>query len=417
MSDQNNMIQLQNITTLQLIGDIGLLRGSLNILIQSMKLLSESFKVGIGAQLKASRLQEKGISSVFAIKVFVKGFDKIFTKFDGLDFSSIGGGGGSGKQSKSGFSGTLLKDMPNVIKSLKDTFKNNKNTLKQGAFQALGKGFTPKARLQGIGKIMKSPISGAVNRTKETFKQGAFETFGKGFTPKARLGGIGKMIKAPISGALGGGVAKGIGGAMMGGISSLGPQMLALSLVMKPIGALLEGIMEPLEPITDLFGAVGEILGTLLIPIVNDIMKVFMPLLPILIDVVKALNPVIAIMMLPLTLLGNTMQIVGPAIGVLSGWIADLMGGLTDVIDFGKGFLSDLSLNIGGTISSWGADVGSKFSGWGQKLVDNTNASKTQSDLIKQQMEKESTGIQIIMDDSNEIAGDGSGKDNMRFNP
>jgi len=58
-----------------------------------------------------------------------------------------------------------------------------------------------------------------------------------------------------------------------------------------------------------------------------------LPILPILVDVIKALMPVIDFLILPLTWLGNMMQVLGPIIGIFSNYIADLFGMFQPLID------------------------------------------------------------------------------------
>ncbi len=162
-----------------------------------------------------------------------------------------------------------------------------------------------------------------------------FKDFGKTFKTQLGLGQVGGMTSklgaGPgklLGGLMGGfkGATIGMGGAMMGGLKMLGPQMLALSLVMKPIGALLNGFLEPLDMITDIFGAFGEILGILLLPIMLELNKILLPLMPLLMSIVQALLPVIQILVFPLTLLAGIMQILVP---IVTGFV-NALGTITN---------------------------------------------------------------------------------------
>ena len=257
----------------------------------------------------------------------------------------------------------------------------------------------------------------------------------QGFSLKNKLkSGFNSAMALP---KLAGGVAKGVGSSMLTKAAALGPQMLALALVMKPVGALLEGIMEPLEPITELFGAVGQILGVLLVPIVNQIMRILLPILPILVDVIRMLLPVINFLILPLTFLGNLMQGLGPIIGMVTGVVAtlfeafqpliDMLGenkGMMKLLEVAMAILSPIMTIVGGfveilsgwitTLVNWIQDLADKISNaFGNPLDSLVNALNGNKDAVDENTaEKRESGI--LEDDFNTDEF-GNGKNNMRF--
>jgi phage-related protein len=157
---------------------------------------------------------------------------------------------------------------------------------------------------------------------------------------EARFGGIGKVFGAARGGfsglrsALKPKALLGAGKSMIGaGLTALGPQMLALTLVMKPLSALLEGLMEPLEPLIDIFGMVGQILGLLLVPIVQSLMEVLLPFMPLLTEIVVGLMPLIRIAVIPLTLMGKLLQFFIPVLTAFMNILNSLFAWVTSFLD------------------------------------------------------------------------------------
>jgi hypothetical protein len=184
------------------------------------------------------------------------------------------------------------------------------------------------------------------------------------------LGGIKGGI-SPISGAVGG-----LGKSFAKGLSTLGPQMLALTLVMKPIQALLSALLEPLDPIIDIFGTVGDILGLLLVPIVNSLMQVLIPILPGLLQMVNILSPIISALVLPLTLLGQAMQAVGPIMQALTSPIEGLSIKLQGLVD-----------NITGIGAGIAEKIKSPFEDLRTAILDNTSAVNKNTETVDFQQE------------------------------
>jgi hypothetical protein len=79
-------------------------------------------------------------------------------------------------------------------------------------------------------------------------------------------------------------------------IGAMGPQMAAMSLVMQPVMAFLEGFLSPFEFLGDMFGAFGEILGMMFLPIVQMLVPMMAEWIPILMQIALALQPVIEFM-------------------------------------------------------------------------------------------------------------------------
>lgn len=203
-----------------------------------------------------------------------------------------------------------------------------------------------------------------------------------GKLPSPRMAGLKAGLKSAPS------VLGGLGKSMMGGMASLGPQMLALTLVMKPLSALMEGIMEPLEPLIDLFGMVGEVIGLLLVPIVQALMEALLPIMPMLIAIVMALMPLIKASMIPLMLLGDVMTATMPILTGIIGMIGDFISFLNPIIDFVTGFADILSGGFGNFVTT----LFDSLRNWAQGLVDDFGnwISRTFDDFVD--------GISDIMD-------------------
>lgn len=166
----------------------------------------------------------------------------------------------------------------------------------------------------------------------ESFKGiGQRYEFGRTTAGMAGKGGIGQLVGGVKSAIAP--IGKGIVSAFAGGFSILAPQLLALTLIMKPISALLEGILGPLDPIIELAGAIGQILGMLLVPIVSKIMSTLMPLLPILINVVKMFFPIIDAILLPLSLMAFGINLIAPYLNGIIYSISWLVGQIANIVN------------------------------------------------------------------------------------
>ncbi|MHA1748391.1 MAG: hypothetical protein ACTSYF_07065 [Promethearchaeota archaeon] len=90
------------------------------------------------------------------------------------------------------------------------------------------------------------------------------DSFGAGDWKKG-IGGMLKMIPKSMMG-----LNKPI--KMMGAqFAAMGPQMMLLAIVIKPVMALLEGLLAPMKPITDAMGMLGQMLGMIIMPITLEI--------------------------------------------------------------------------------------------------------------------------------------------------
>lgn len=118
--------------------------------------------------------------------------------------------------------------------------------------------------------------------------------------------------------------------------AALGPQMLALTLVIKPLSALLQGLLEPLEPIIDIFGAVGDILGLLLVPVVTAVMKILLPILPALTDIVVSLLPLIDLVLLALIPIIFAIEFITAIISQIIEFFSGFLDEIRDIVEDAK---------------------------------------------------------------------------------
>lgn len=119
-----------------------------------------------------------------------------------------------------------------------------------------------------------------------------------------------------------------------GGLPSIGP-MMKLYFLIKPLMELIKGLMEPLDPLMDIIGALGSILGLLLVPIIEPIVGLLIPMIPILIAGISVVTPMLKLLFLPITYLGAVLTLTTPylekILGVI-GWLTSWVGALVDWI-------------------------------------------------------------------------------------
>jgi hypothetical protein len=139
-----------------------------------------------------------------------------------------------------------------------DVFSDMKDKLKN-----FGEAFT------NIIKPMVSPI--------ENYKFGRDE--GKGGVK----GGLRNMFAAPTK-------ALQPLGAALGPMAAMGPQMLLLMIVIKPLMAILQGLLEPFEPLMDVFTLMGELLGLIIVPVVNQITQALLFMMSGTVDLIPLLQ-------------------------------------------------------------------------------------------------------------------------------
>ena len=299
MSEQTDLkeaTQLQVLASLQLVDAFSGISSSLKRMTNYTRAIAVGFKNLTKVFRGLIGVAESLISSFGYLKGTLKNdFKDIKKPFVGLaayiDNQIIKGGGGA-----------VMGAPPKTIAPF-GSMKAIKEAFAKSALSEMFKGVGDIFKQSATGKLV-----GGVGKIGE--KIGGTRVGGAIGKVGGLLGkGLGKLMGPTTKGILGG-ATKGLGK----GLAMLGPQMLAMTLIMKPISALLEGLLEPLEPLIDLFGMVGEILGMLLVPIVDALMKVLMPFIPLLMEIVMALMPLIEMAMIPLLTLAYLLTSIMPYI-------------------------------------------------------------------------------------------------------
>ena len=77
------------------------------------------------------------------------------------------------------------------------------------------------------------------------------------------------------------------------GLKSNAKAQLKQAIVQRPLNALMGNLIEPLEPLTDIVGGVGSIIGAGLTPIMTEFYKFLIPILPAIQKGMEALKPAI----------------------------------------------------------------------------------------------------------------------------
>jgi len=173
----------------------------------------------------------------------------------------------------------------------------------------------------------------------QSTKAGVQSGFGGGGGLLGAISGIGSAFSTfrgnnPIKGGLGK-QAGNMAAPFMGALSTMGPQFAMMAIVMAPVQALLEGLFEPFEMITDIFGAYGSILGQMFLPILQAFQPILLSFLPILSAIAPLFGQLIMLVFQFMTPLGLLMPLITalmtyitPIITGISGFITDLMVGL-----------------------------------------------------------------------------------------
>ena len=140
------------------------------------------------------------------------------------------------------------------------------------------------------------------------------------------------------------------------GFKSLGPQMMMMALVTKPLTAFFEGLFAPLEIFSTYFGAFGTILSQALMPAILMWVPVLNALIPVIVQLTNAAIPLINLGLIPMMILLNVAVI--PA---LTG-LATLLTGLSNALEP----LNRTVQNVTNTIQNFGSGVSDFFSGDGK---------------------------------------------------
>jgi phage-related protein len=159
-------------------------------------------------------------------------------------------------------------------------------------------------------------------------------------------------------------------GAISKEFTKIGGQMLKAQIITAPMQAFWTGFLEPLEPLQDIFGMIGEMLGTMLIPGMNDFMEAIMPIMPIFKDIAKELQPFFKDLF---KALGEAFATILPVLGDLAKiFIPLLVAGLNLIITPISAVLKLITGKISAEefIASIGKAIGDAFKAIGKFFLD-----------------------------------------------
>ena len=257
MSEQMNMISVMN-------GLLANLNTGFTVLVRAINQMTAMLsKILLKPQGMETFLGGTGRALGMPTQLLFSGVDNIISDFETkllapLEAVAIQAqssikavSGSSGGKVSGPFSthGSLLGNPAEILKSMIPATMRGIGTMAKSGYTAAGGGGTGVwgGMVEGSGKLL--------DNMKAMFK-----------------GGLGNTAKAQ---------AKSVAQPFIGALSSLGPQMAMMAIVMAPVQALLEGLFEPFEMITDIFGAYGSILGQMFIPILMAIQPILLSMLPI----------------------------------------------------------------------------------------------------------------------------------------
>jgi len=188
-------------------------------------------------------------------------------------------------------------------------------------------------------------------------------------------------------------------GAMKTQFASLGPQAMLAAVALQPIQELLTGLLEPLEPITDIFGTFGTLLSQMFLPVMNLITPFLVTLMPIFDALGVALAPLVTLFFqfsgiglliaiiqpfIPLitllaTLFSQLMTAISPLLGLIGGLFGILIDlGITALITGIVGAIGNLGINMN-SIMTWFTNLSNAISAFVDKIVGWFNTIKGQS--------------------------------------
>lgn len=96
--------------------------------------------------------------------------------------------------------------------------------------------------------------------------------------------------------------------------------MAKQAIIQRPMAALMTNLMEPFEPLTEIMGGVGSIIGAGLTPIMTEFYKFLLPMLPA---------------------LQKGMELIAPALEAVGGAVGESLGEGTDPIIWAMTHLAD----------------------------------------------------------------------------
>lgn len=261
-------LQMNGILAQQLITNKNLANGFIGLAKVSTYLMNSLTKFA-----KSLEMGFEAIFKVIAQKAPTSQFDKmdsLISSTEGVDSSMT----------------QLSRKTEEVAKSMGAVFKTNvkgEDEKPENDTETISMFDSFKENLKAMAPAFKQifqPLRSMIGNFKQGF-QGAEKVF------PDEAGGYGKALFKNIFSGLGGGLknvfkapfdvlkksTKGMKGGGLGGIASMlsmGPQMMLLMIALKPIMAILQGLLEPFEPLMDVFSLMGELLGLIIVPIVNE---------------------------------------------------------------------------------------------------------------------------------------------------
>lgn len=260
--------------------------------------------------------------------------------------------------------GALAKGMKNAV----DAFKlplSGEGGASQEKFANAISGFKElKAGMKDAFKtsVQENPLLSPMVNAVKGFKTGRADAMAKGESGlkggflgglKGGWQGITKSMGASL------GPLKAMGSTMM----SMGPQMAALMLVIQPVMAFLEGILAPLEPLSELLGSFGEALGLVFVPVVQQIVQTFIPFLPYVIEFALQFGKIFLVIFDTISPLGILISYIGTFTGAMDPekWKSQLdgvwIGIWTWLSDTVPNALKTLLTNAWESIKKWWADL------------------------------------------------------------
>lgn len=169
--------------------------------------------------------------------------------------------------------------------------------------------------------------------------------------------------------------------------AALGPQAMLASIALQPIQELLTAMLEPLEPLSDMFSQFGTLLGQMFIPVMQTIMPFLQSMMPLFDAVGQALGPIIQLLF-QFSGVGMIIQIIQPfipLITMLAQLFAQVMNALAPLLTI----ISNLiNLMISTALSSIMIAISDALKGLGVNLGSITQGIANFANAIKNLVDK-----------------------------